>query len=105
MKTHKLMMLIASIAVAMFALMPNLSWAADDGAATYKAKCAACHGADAAGKPAANIPSLVSDGMKKASDEDVAKAVSEKAKHPPAVKTLPSDQVKMVVTYIRSLQK
>lgn len=105
MRTHKLMMLIGSIAIALFALMPNLSWAADDGAVSYKAKCAACHGVDAAGKPAANIPSLVSEGMKKASDEDMAKAVADKAKHPPAVKTLPPEQVKMVVTYIRSLQK
>jgi mono/diheme cytochrome c family protein len=98
-------MLIMTIAVALFILIPNLSWAADDGATIYKAKCAACHGADAAGKPAAKIPSLVSDDVKKASDEDLAKEVTEKPKHPGNIKSLPPDQVKMVVSYIRSLQK
>jgi mono/diheme cytochrome c family protein len=105
MKTTKLVMLVTTIAVALFILLPNLSWAADDGAAIYKAKCAACHGADAAGKPAARIPSLVSDEVKKTSDDDLAKLVTEKPKHPGMVKSLPPDQVKMVVSYIRSLQK
>jgi mono/diheme cytochrome c family protein len=105
MKTTKLVMLVMTIAVALFILIPNLSWAADDGATIFKAKCAACHGADAAGKPAAKIPSLVSDEAKKASDDDLAKDVAEKAKHPGTIKSLPADQVKAVVTYIRSLQK
>jgi cytochrome c553 len=61
MKTTKLIMLVMTIAVALFILIPNLSWAADDGATLYKAKCPACHGPDGAGKPAAKVPSLVSD--------------------------------------------
>jgi mono/diheme cytochrome c family protein len=105
MKTTKLVMLVMTIAVGLFILIPNLSWAADDGASLYKAKCAACHGADAAGKPAAKIPSLVSDELKKASDDDLVKAVSEKPKHPATIKSLAPDQVKLIVTYIRSLQK
>jgi mono/diheme cytochrome c family protein len=44
MKTTKLVMLVMTIAVALFILIPNLSWAADDGATIYKAKCAMCHG-------------------------------------------------------------
>ena len=51
MKTTKLAALVATIAIALFILIPNLSWA-EDGAGLYKAKCAACHGADGAGKPA-----------------------------------------------------
>jgi mono/diheme cytochrome c family protein len=105
MKTTKLVMLVMTIAVALFMLIPNLSWASDDGATIYKAKCAACHGADAVGRPAAKIPSLDSDEVKKLSDDDLAKSVSEKAKHPATVKSLPPDQVKMVVSYLRSLQK
>ena len=105
MKTTKLVMLVMTIAVGLFILIPNLSWAADDGATIYKAKCAACHGADAAGKPAAKIPSLVSDEAKKASDNDLAKSITEKAKHPAGVKSLAPNQVKTVVSYIRSLQK
>jgi mono/diheme cytochrome c family protein len=105
MKTIKLVMLVMTIAVALFILIPNLSWAAEDGAAIYKTKCAVCHGADATGKPAAKIPSLVSDEVKKTSDDDLAKAVTEKPKHPGTVKSLAADQVKTVVSYVRSLQK
>jgi len=57
----KLVVLIAMIALTLFLILPNLSWAADDGAAIYNAKSAACHGADLGGKPAPKIPSLVSD--------------------------------------------
>lgn len=94
-----------AIAVALLIQIPNLAWAADDGGSTYKAKCAACHGADAAGKPAAKIPSLISDEAKKMSDDDLAKSVAEKAKHPAGVKSLPPDQIKTIVAYIRTLQK
>jgi mono/diheme cytochrome c family protein len=105
MKTTKLVMLVMTIAAGLFILIPNLSWAADDGASLYKTKCAACHGADAAGKPAAKIPSLVSDDAKKASDADLSKDITEKAKHPATIKSLTPDQTKMIVTYVRSLQK
>lgn len=105
MKTTKLVMLMVAIAVGLFILIPNLSWAGDDGATVYKTKCAACHGADAAGKPAAKIPSLVSDEAKKASDDNMAKSISQAVKHPATVKSLSPDQAKMVVTYIRNLQK
>jgi len=104
MKTTKLVMLVMTIAVALFILIPNLSWAADDGAALYKAKCAACHGPDGAGKPAAKIPSLIGDEAKKASDADLAKDVTEKPKHAGVAKSLTPDQVKLVVSYIRDLQ-
>jgi mono/diheme cytochrome c family protein len=105
MKTTKLVMLVMTIAVTLFILIPNLSWAADDGATLYKAKCAMCHGPDGAGKPAMKAPSLISDDAKKLSDADLAKAVGEKAKHPAGVKALAADDVKAIVTYIRTLQK
>jgi len=105
MKTTKMVMLVMTIAVALFILIPSLSWAADDGATLYKTKCAACHGADAAGKPAAKIPSLIGDEVKKVSDTDIEKAVTEKPKHAGVAKAITPDQVKMVVSYIRDLQK
>jgi mono/diheme cytochrome c family protein len=64
-----------------------------------------CHGADAAGKPAMKAPSLIGDDAKKLSDADLTAAVTGKAKHPAGVKSLPADDVKAVVTYVRSLQK
>jgi len=110
MKTMKLVLVIVAIAVALFLIVPSLSWAADDGGALYKAKCAACHGADLAGKPAAKAPSLVSDEAKKTSDADLTDAIANggKAKKPLhafASKGMAEDQIKMVVSYIRAQQK
>jgi len=104
MKTTKLVMLVMTIAVAMCILIPNLSWA-EDGASVYKATCAACHGADGPGKPAAKIPSLTGDDAKKLSDTDLSKAVTERPKHAGIAKSLTPEQVKMIVSYIRDLQK
>lgn len=110
MKMMKLVILIVMIALALFLILPNLSWAADDGSTVYKAKCAACHGADLAGKPAAKIPSLVSDDAKKSSDADMTDMITnggkdKKAMHAFANKGVTPDQVKMVIAYIRDAQK
>lgn len=110
MKMMKLIILIVMIALALFLVLPNLSWAADDGASVYKAKCAACHGADLAGKPAAKIPSLVGDDAKKASDADLTDMIAnggkdKKSSHAFATKGVTPDQVKAVVDYIREGQK
>ena len=110
MKMMKLAILIAMIALALFLIWPNLSWAADEGAAIYKTKCAACHGADLAGKPAAKLPSLVSDDAKKMSDADLTDMIAnggkdKKATHAFASKGMTPDQIKMVVSYLRDAQK
>jgi mono/diheme cytochrome c family protein len=110
MKLSKLVMLVLGLAIALFALFPNLAWAADDGAALYKTKCSACHGADAAGKPAAKIPSLVSEEAKKMSDADLTDAIAnggknKKASHAYAQKGLSAEQITSLVAQIRALQK
>ena len=104
MKLTKVAMLILTVAVALFILIPSLSWA-EDGAALYKAKCAMCHGPDGAGKPAAKIPSLVSDEVKAKSDADITKTVQTNAKHAALAKALNDDQLKAIVGAIRDLQK
>jgi mono/diheme cytochrome c family protein len=109
MKTTKLVALVMTIAVALFILIPNLSWA-DDGAGLFKAKCAMCHGADGAGKPAAKIPSLVSDDAKKLSDAQITDMVAnggaaKKASHAFSTKGLSADDIKAVVAAVRDLQK
>jgi len=109
MKTTKLAILVLTIAVALFILVPSLSWA-EDGAALYKTKCAACHGADGAGKPAAKIPSLVSDEAKKKSDADLTDMIAnggpnKKAMHAFAAKGMTADQIKAVVAAVRDMQK
>lgn len=110
MKTTKLVILIMMIAVALFLILPNLSWAADDGATLYKTKCAACHGVDLGGKPAAKIPSLVSDDARKASDADLTEMITnggkdKKVAHAFANKGVTPDQIKMIVSYVREAQK
>jgi cytochrome c553 len=69
-----------------------------------------CHGADLAGKPAAKIPSLVTDEAKKASDADLTEMIAnggkdKKASHAFAAKGVTHDQVKMVISYVREAQK
>lgn len=109
MKMMKLTILILTIALALFVLIPNLSWA-EDGAALYKTKCAACHSADGVGKPAAKIPSLVSDEVKAKSDADLTDFIAnggpgKKATHAFATKGMTAEQIKDVVTAIRAMQK
>jgi cytochrome c553 len=109
MKITKLVILIAMIALALFLILPNLSWA-QDVATVYKTKCAACHGADLGGKPAAKTPSLVSDDARKQSDADLTDVIAnggkdKKASHAFANKGVTPDQIKMIVSYIRDAQK
>jgi mono/diheme cytochrome c family protein len=104
MKMTKVAMLILTVAVALFILIPSLSWA-EDGAALYKAKCAMCHGPDGAGKPALKAPSLVSPEVKAKSDADLIKVVQTNPKHAALAKALNEDQLKAIVGAVRDLQK
>ena len=104
MKMTKIAMLVLTVAVALFILIPSLSWA-EDGAALFKAKCAMCHGPDGAGKPALKAPSLISDEVKKKSDEDITKVVQTNPKHAALAKALTADQLKAIVGAVRDLQK
>ena len=110
MKTVKLVLVVAAIALALFLVLPNLSWAADDSATLYKAKCAICHGADLRGKPSSKAPSLISDETKKASDAELTDMIAnggkdKKAMHAFANKGLSPDHVQMMIAYIREQQK
>jgi len=76
----------------------------------YKAKCAACHGADGKGETAigkANkMRDLGSADIQKQSDEDLLEIVTKgKNKMPAYGKSLKPEQMKDLVTYIRSFGK
>jgi cytochrome c6 len=76
------------------------------GEATFKAKCAACHGADGKGKEAMKTTDMGAADVQKMSDADLGKTISEgKPPKMPAYKTLTPEQVKDLVGYIRSLKK
>src|ERR1700758_87844 len=75
------------------------------GEATFKAKCAGCHGADGKGKEAMKTRDLSSADVQKESDADLSGIITNgKGKMPP-YKTLSADQVKDLVSFIRSLKK
>ena len=100
MKLMKLAILVLAIAVALMVVVPSLSWAAEDGAAVYKAKCAMCHGPDGAGKVG---PAL------KGTKVDVAAFVQngeagKKAPHSKGVAGVSADQAKAVADYVKSLK-
>ena len=86
--------------VAMFWLAASVSRAQDSakGEKTFKAKCAGCHGADAAGKPAVKSPSV-----KGKSAEEITKAISASPKHT-SVKKLAAEDVKDLAAYLATLK-
>lgn len=76
---------------------------AQDGAATYKAKCAGCHGAEGQGKvgPALKGTTLtdaqITDLLTKGDD-------AKKAPHKKALASLSADDAKAVATFVKSLK-
>jgi cytochrome c6 len=76
------------------------------GEATYRAKCAMCHGADGKGKPSMANSDLTAADVQKKSDADLSGVITNgKPPKMPASKSLTPDQVKDLVSYIRSLKK
>ncbi len=74
--------------------------------ATYKAKCAMCHGADAKGKESMKTRDLGSADVQKQTDAELTNIITNgKPPKMPAYKTMTPDQVKDMVAYIRSLKK
>ena len=77
--------------------------------ATYKAKCAMCHGPDGKGETATGktmkAGDFASPDVQKMSDEDLTEAISKGKGKMPAYKTLTADQVKGLVAYVRSFAK
>ncbi len=92
---------LSVIAVAaMFCLVVSVSRAQDsaNGEKTFKAKCAGCHGADGAGKPAMKSPSI-----KGKSADEITKAFSASPKHA-SVKSLAAADVKNIAAYLATLK-
>jgi len=75
------------------------------GEATFKAKCAGCHGVDGKGKEALKTRDLGSADVQAQSDADLSGIISNGKGKMPAYKTLSPDQVKDLVAFVRSLKK
>jgi len=81
------------------------SWAADDGAALYKAKCAGCHGAGGEGKPAMKAPALKGTSMDAAKivDHLTKGEATSKPPHNKGISGLSADQAKAIADYVKTL--
>jgi mono/diheme cytochrome c family protein len=75
------------------------------GEATFKAKCAACHGADGKGKEMMKTRDLGAADVQKQNDADLTAIITRGKGKMPAYGSLTPDQVKDLIAYIRSLKK
>ena len=101
-------MRISFLVSALLLVMSTAAFAAD-GAATYKAKCALCHGANGAGDTPSGksmkVKDLRSDSVQKQSDLELTKVISGgKGKMPPYGKQLSTDDIKALISFIRTLK-
>ena len=75
--------------------------------ATFRAKCAMCHGPDGAGSTVGksmNVPDLRSPAVQKLPDAQLAQVISDgKGGMPPFKNSLSEDQIHSLVSYVHSL--
>jgi cytochrome c6 len=88
----------------------GVSVRADDGASTFKAKCAMCHGADGTGSTATGkalkVRDLGSPDVQSQTDAQITDIVTNGKNKMPAYKgKLTDDQIKGLVGYLRELSK
>ena len=101
----------AFIVLVLFVIAFVPAWSvAQDGAASFKAKCAACHGADGSGKTAMGekfgIRDLHAAEVQKQTDAQLTEIVTKgKNKMPAYDGKLSKEQIDQVVAFIRSLGK
>lgn len=103
---------ILALGTAITALgLASLPLHADSAAAeaTYKGKCAMCHGPDGKGETptgkAMKVRDFGSDDVQKMNDADLSGVISAGKGKMPAYKTLTPEQVKDLVAYVRALGK
>jgi len=105
----KVILAVLLIAVALFLVLPSLSWAQED---MYKAKCAACHGADGKGTAAGNkmgAQEFSSAAVQKMSDAEIADFIEnggpqKKASHAFANKGVSAADAAKLAAYVKTLK-
>ena len=104
----KLNLRIAAVCIlAASVVTPAFAQSAGD---NYKLKCQTCHLADGAGNQGMKVPSFKSPEAIKATDAVLSAAIKNGAgtgtvKMPPYTGKLTDDQIKALVTFVRTLQK
>ena len=105
----KIILAVLLIAIALFIALPNLSWAQED---VYKAKCAACHGADGKGTAAGvkmGAHPFSSSTAQKMSDAEIVDYIEnggpqKKPTHAFAARGVDPTQAAKLATYVKSLK-
>jgi len=90
---------------AMFLILASASWA-DDGAALYKSKCSACHGASGEGKAAIKAPALKGTTLDASQIvEHITKGEpTSKPPHNKGISGVSDEQAQSIADYIKSLK-
>jgi len=96
-----------SVAWAVLLLSASMvSWAAPDGQALYKGKCAACHGANGEGKTSMKAPALKGTALDsdKITEHILKGEPDSKPPHNKGMSGVSEDQAKAIADYIKSLK-
>lgn len=97
-----------ALLAAMVGLFVVPSMSAQDAAATFKAKCVGCHGADGSGSAMGKklgVHDWTSADVQKMSDSELSDIITNGRNKMPKYPSLTPDEVKGLVAYIRSLKK
>ena len=105
---RKALQAVLVIMIPGFGIFASSTMAQEGGAALFKAKCAACHGADGKGETSIGkvnkLRNLGSADVQKQGDADLTALITNgKGKMPAYGKSLKPEQVKELVAYVRSL--
>jgi mono/diheme cytochrome c family protein len=106
----KVIFAVFLVALALFLILPSLSWAQAD---IYKAKCAGCHGVDGKGTTAGQkmgAPAFSSDKVQKTSDTELADFIEnggpqKKASHAFGNKGISQGDAQKLAAYVKTLGK
>jgi mono/diheme cytochrome c family protein len=97
------------IVATLLLVMAIPAFAAPDGAALYKTKCASCHGADGSGQTPVGknmkLRDLRSAEVQKQTDLELTKVISGgKGKMPPFGKSLSTGDISALISHLRTLK-
>jgi len=97
------------IAAILAAATPFVTKGQNNGVKIYADRCASCHGNDGSGNTtrgkAMKVPDLRSPEIAKKSDQDIISTFSKPAAHRGLQKQLGDENLRLVVTHLRTLKK
>jgi len=106
-RPYSFALVLAAALVMVLSVGSNVARGDDDaGAKAFKANCVVCHGADGTGTAtgkALKAPDLNSDAVRKLTEAEIVKQISDgKNNMPPFKNTLTKDQISALATYVHT---